>query len=131
VKKTYLKSGLYSVDLKVNPTPAPVNSKQAATKANSRALVARTRTGAKAVVPERGNSTFPLPINYGATLIEKQRDFHLPFDIMHAWKHGLLRLTKQPEPFTKIRSSKWAAHTRTSLHNLPFDSSVNRMLTSL
>ncbi|GJJ69965.1 [histone H3]-lysine4 N-trimethyltransferase ASH1L [Entomortierella parvispora] len=105
VKKTYLKSGLYSSDLKVNPAPAPATSKNS---------TKPTRAGTRAVLkaPEHGNRAFPLPINYGATLLEKQRDFVLPYDIMHAWKHGLLRLTKQPEPFTKIRSNIFVERKR-------------------
>lgn len=108
VKKTYLKSGLYSTDLKVD-TPPPASNSRSTAKQISKAsnAVVRSRAGSRA--PDRVNATFPLPINYGTTLIEKQRDFVMPYDIMHAWKHGLLRLTKQPEPFTKIRSSKYQA----------------------
>jgi len=86
----------------MNPAPASTISKNLTKQ--SRAGSERNRAGSKA--PDHGNKTFPLPINYGAALLETQRDFVLPYDIMHAWKHGLLRLTKQPEPFTKIRSSK-------------------------
>ncbi|KAG0047970.1 Histone-Lysine N-Methyltransferase ash1l, partial [Gryganskiella cystojenkinii] len=115
VKKTYLKSGLYSSDLKFDTPPQGSNSKTGAkqafrTASGSAVVVRTTRTGLKA--PEHVNTTFPLPINYGASLIEKQRDFVLPFDIMHAWKHGLLRLTKQPEPFTKIRNNIFVERRR-------------------
>ncbi|ORZ26571.1 hypothetical protein BCR41DRAFT_300963, partial [Lobosporangium transversale] len=53
-----------------------------------------------------------LPINYGAVLMSNQSDFCLPFDIMQAWKAGLLRKAMQPEPFIKIRSNIFVERKR-------------------
>ncbi|KAK3818777.1 MAG: hypothetical protein J3Q66DRAFT_282237, partial [Benniella sp.] len=53
-----------------------------------------------------------LPINYGAVLMDKQKDFRLPFDIMQAWQAGALRKKPQPEPFVKIRSNVFVERKR-------------------
>lgn len=105
MKKTYLKSGLYSSDLKVNPDEN--SSKNGRTLGASRAIVSsRQRAKAEsAAAAANNNSFFELPINYGSVLMSRQKDFTLPFDIMQAWQQGLLRKTVQPEPFIKIRSS--------------------------
>ncbi|KAF9934577.1 Histone-Lysine N-Methyltransferase ash1l [Linnemannia zychae] len=113
VKKIYLKSGLYSSDLKVNPSEslAKNGSKSSST---SRAIVSsRQRAKAESAAASlQKSSFFELPINYGATLMSKQRDFRLPFDIMQASQLGLLRKTPQPEPFIKIRSNIFVERKR-------------------
>ncbi|KAF9584434.1 Histone-Lysine N-Methyltransferase ash1l [Lunasporangiospora selenospora] len=104
VKKTYLKSGLYSADLKVNhDTPPP---------ANKVSSVLRHATRSQSATPGSNGGFFQLPINYGSVLMTKQRDFRLPFDIMQAWQVGMLRQTKQPEPFVKIRSNIFVERKR-------------------
>ncbi|KAG0001134.1 Histone-Lysine N-Methyltransferase ash1l [Entomortierella chlamydospora] len=112
VRKIYLKSGLYSADLKVNPVN---NSKLSVTLKQTSKQVSKNPQTSKALVsqnkrPSRAGSSqsgpfFQLPINYGAVLISTEKDFCLPFDIMQAWQAGLLRKTIQPEPFIKIRSN--------------------------
>lgn len=111
VKKAYLKSGLYSSDLKVNPDES--SSKNGRTLGASRAIVSsrqRAKAESAAAAVNHNNSFFELPINYGSVLMSRQKDFTLPFDIMQAWQQGLLRKTVQPEPFIKIRSSKPLFH---------------------
>ncbi|KAF9288371.1 Histone-Lysine N-Methyltransferase ash1l [Linnemannia elongata] len=112
VKKTYLKSGLYSSDLKVNPDENL--SKNGRTLGASRAIVSsRQRAKAEsAAAAANNNSFFELPINYGSVLMSRQKDFTLPFDIMQAWQQGLLRKTVQPEPFIKIRSNIFVERKR-------------------
>lgn len=112
VKKTYLKSGLYSSDLKVNPDEN--SSKNGRTLGASRAIVSsRQRAKAEsAAAAANNNSFFELPINYGSVLMSRQKDFTLPFDIMQAWQQGLLRKTVQPEPFIKIRSNIFVERKR-------------------
>ncbi|KAG0300389.1 Histone-Lysine N-Methyltransferase ash1l [Dissophora globulifera] len=108
VRKAYLKSGLYSVDLKINPTN---NSKlsvmvaQSAKSGNNGKAAVVTSKRSRSGISSPPGTHFQLPINYGAVLMSKQKDFCLPFDIMQAWQAGLLRKTMQPEPFTKIRSN--------------------------
>ncbi|KAF9361225.1 Histone-Lysine N-Methyltransferase ash1l [Mortierella sp. NVP85] len=87
VKKSYLKSGLYSADLKVNPVS---NSRLSATTGSgskqghhSRALAIQGKRGGRGA---QSTPFFQLPINYGAVLMDKQKDFRLPFDIMQAWQ---------------------------------------------
>ncbi|CAO3564125.1 unnamed protein product [Mortierella alpina] len=119
VKKIYLKSGLYSADHKVNPVAPSSNLKLAvALKSGPR----QTRRSVTPVGKDRRASSvssssdstpfFQLPINYGAVLMSKQRDFFLPYDIMQAWQAGHLRKTMQPEPFIKIRSNIFVERKR-------------------
>ncbi|KAF9437887.1 Histone-Lysine N-Methyltransferase ash1l [Entomortierella beljakovae] len=116
VRKMYLKSGLYSADLKVNPSnnsKLAVTLKQASKQSTkqaptSKALVIQNkRTARNGDTSHSGSSGsfFPLPINYGSVLTSNQKDFRLPFDIMQAWQAGLLRKAIQPEAFIKIRSN--------------------------
>lgn len=110
VKKAYLKSGLYSVDLKVNPGTTPkVYAVGSSKQGYGKSLIAQSRRG-------RGHATsgpfFQLPINYGSVLMAKQEDFRLPFDIMQAWQAGALRKKPQPEPFVKIRSNVFVERKR-------------------
>lgn len=110
VKKVYLKSGLYSSDLKVNPVENAAKNGSKSLGASRAIVSSRQRAKAEsaaAAVAATVNSFFELPINYGSVLIARQKDFTLPFDIMQAWQLGLLRKTVQPEPFIKIRSSKF------------------------
>ncbi|KAF9401478.1 hypothetical protein BGZ94_005205 [Podila epigama] len=120
VKKSYLKSGLYSADLKLDPHKRlvkvsyigkskqhvlqPVHPAQVVTKTRS----GRTTGTASALAAKLASNTrpsfFQLPVNYGAVLMSRQRDFYLPFDIMQAWKAGVLQKRREPEPFIKIRS---------------------------
>ncbi|KAF9360604.1 Histone-Lysine N-Methyltransferase ash1l [Mortierella sp. AD094] len=113
VRKMYLKSGLYSADLKVNPvnnSKLSVTLKQASKQASkhpqtSKALVSQNKRLSRAGGSSQSGPFFQLPINYGSVLISTEKDFCLPFDIMQAWQAGLLRKTIQPEPFVKIRSN--------------------------
>ncbi|KAF9208090.1 Histone-Lysine N-Methyltransferase ash1l [Haplosporangium sp. Z 27] len=111
VRKMYLKSGLYSADLKVNPTN---NSKLSVTLKQASKQASKQKQSSKALVSQskrrvNGSSHsspfFQLPINYGSVLMSTEKDFTLPFDIMQAWQAGLLRKSIQPEPFIKIRSN--------------------------
>ncbi|KAG0266030.1 Histone-Lysine N-Methyltransferase ash1l [Mortierella polycephala] len=111
VKKAYLKSGLYSSDLKTDPVNGGIDSKlpvrlrvSSKQATSSKTLVVKGWTAAGTSSSPRSSPFFQLPINYGAVLMSKQKDFRLPYDIMQAWKAGLLSKTMQPEPFTKIRS---------------------------
>ncbi|KAG0213825.1 Histone-Lysine N-Methyltransferase ash1l [Mortierella sp. GBA30] len=116
-RKVYLKSGLYSSDLKVSSVAVPDNAKVPTTIKSGRHS---TRSNALTVGSRRGSSAsssgstpfFQLPINYGAVLMSRQKDFCLPFDIMQAWHAGLLRKTMQPEPFVKIRSNVFVERKR-------------------
>ncbi|KAF8932485.1 Histone-Lysine N-Methyltransferase ash1l [Haplosporangium gracile] len=111
VKKAYLKSGLYSSDLKVNSVEN--STKNGKTLGASRAIVSsRQRAKAESVAVAANGSFFELPINYGSVLMSRQKDFTLPFDIMQAWHLGLLRKTVQPEPFIKIRSNIFVERKR-------------------
>ncbi|KAF9146619.1 Histone-Lysine N-Methyltransferase ash1l [Mortierella sp. GBA39] len=113
VKKAYLKSGLYSSDLKVNPDEN--SAKNGRTLGASRAIVSsrqRAKAESVAAAANNNNSFFELPINYGSVLISRQKEFTLPFDIMQAWQLGLLRKTVQPEPFIKIRSNIFVERKR-------------------
>ncbi|KAF9967999.1 Histone-Lysine N-Methyltransferase ash1l [Mortierella alpina] len=119
VKKVYLKSGLYSADHKVNPVAAPSNSKLAVAlksgpRQTRRSVTPVGKDRRASCVSSSSDSTpfFQLPINYGAVLMSKQRDFFLPFDIMQAWQAGHLRKTMQPEPFIKIRSNIFVERKR-------------------
>ncbi|KAF9194744.1 Histone-Lysine N-Methyltransferase ash1l [Haplosporangium sp. Z 767] len=119
VRKVYLKSGLYSSDLKADPmnggmdSKLPVRLKVPSKQAtSSKALVVKGRTAAGTSSSSRSSPFFQLPINYGAVLMSKQKDFCLPYDIMQAWKAGLLSKTMQPEPFTKIRSNIFVERKR-------------------
>lgn len=114
VRKTYLKSGLYSSELKVDRPPTmtevvkPTTSVITALKNQALQVLgfgARS-TETLPLPPHRKLAAFPLPIHYGADLMAIKKDFILPFDIMQAWRAGLLQQPKQPEPFIKIRSSK-------------------------
>ncbi|KAF9285587.1 Histone-Lysine N-Methyltransferase ash1l, partial [Mortierella alpina] len=119
VKKIYLKSGLYSSDHKAS-TVAPSSSSKLAV-----ALKSGPRQSRRSITPvgkdrrasgvssgSEATPFFQLPINYGAVLMSKQRDFFLPFDIMQAWQAGHLRKTMQPEPFIKIRSNIFVERKR-------------------
>ncbi|KAF8933395.1 Histone-Lysine N-Methyltransferase ash1l [Haplosporangium bisporale] len=120
VRKTYLKSGLYSSELKVDqpstmtevvklPTSAITALKNQAVQA----LGCGTRRTETLQLPlHRKSTAFPLPIHYGADLMAIKRDFILPFDIMQAWRVGLLQQPKQPEPFIKIRSNIFVERKR-------------------
>ncbi|KAG0083814.1 Histone-Lysine N-Methyltransferase ash1l [Podila epicladia] len=72
------------------------------------AIAAAQAKPAKVELP----SFFQLPINYGAVLMSRQRDFQLPFDIMQAWKAGVLQKRREPEPFTKIRANIFVERKR-------------------
>ncbi|KAG0237479.1 Histone-Lysine N-Methyltransferase ash1l [Actinomortierella wolfii] len=119
VRKTFLKSGLYSADLKMNSplrrltgtspssTPAPTSPSSSSSTSSSKQLVTRRND-----VKGKKRPFFELPINYGETLMNTQRDFVLPFDIMQAWKLGALIQRKQPDPFIKIRSNVFVERKR-------------------
>ncbi|KAG0280535.1 Histone-Lysine N-Methyltransferase ash1l [Linnemannia exigua] len=110
VKKVYLKSGLYSSDLKVN---AMDNGKNGAKSLGVSRAIVSSRQRAKAEASAAAiNSFFELPINYGAVLMSTQKDFSLPFDILQASQMGRLRKTVQPEPFVKIRSNIFVERKR-------------------
>ncbi|KAF9281345.1 Histone-Lysine N-Methyltransferase ash1l, partial [Mortierella antarctica] len=130
VKKSYLKSGLYSADLKLDPHKRLVkvtlgkNKMQEVKPVAPVKLVTTTRSGrvtgtAAAIAAAQAKpakvelpSFFQLPINYGAVLMSRQRDFQLPFDIMQAWKAGVLQKRREPEPFTKIRANIFVERKR-------------------
>ncbi|KAF9959772.1 Histone-Lysine N-Methyltransferase ash1l [Mortierella alpina] len=119
IKKIYLKSGLYSSDQKANPIAASSNSKLAVAlksgpRQSRRSLTPMGKDRRASTASSHSDSTpfFQLPINYGAVLMSKQRDFFLPFDIMQAWQAGHLRKTMQPEPFIKIRSNIFVERKR-------------------
>ncbi|KAG9326780.1 hypothetical protein KVV02_008670 [Mortierella alpina] len=119
VKKVYLKSGLYSADHKTNPVATSSNSKlsvplKLGPRQLGRSITPVSRDRRASTVSSISESTpfFQLPINYGAVLMSKQRDFFLPFDIMQAWQAGHLRKTMQPEPFIKIRSNIFVERKR-------------------
>ncbi|KAF9097100.1 Histone-Lysine N-Methyltransferase ash1l [Mortierella sp. AD031] len=113
VRKAYLKSGLYSSDLKVNPVENANGTKSGPKSVIASRAIVSSRQRAKAEsAAAAANSFFELPINYGAVLMSKQKDFFLPFDIMQAWQLGLLRKTVQPEPFIKIRSNIFVERKR-------------------
>ncbi|KAF9301919.1 Histone-Lysine N-Methyltransferase ash1l [Mortierella antarctica] len=113
VRKTYLKSGLYSSELKVDRPSATMDvvklPKSMITTLKNQALQAlgfgAGRAEASVLPAPHKSSPFPLPIHYGAELMKIKRDFILPFDIMQAWSASLLQQPKQPEPFVKIRSN--------------------------
>lgn len=126
MKKSYLKSGLYSADLKLDPhkrlvkvTLGKNKTQEVKPVAPVKPVITTTRSGrvtgtaaaiaaATAKTPKVGKSSFfQLPINYGAVLMSRQRDFQLPFDIVQAWKAGVLQKRREPEPFTKIRASEF------------------------
>ncbi|KAF9570395.1 Histone-Lysine N-Methyltransferase ash1l [Mortierella alpina] len=113
VKKVYLKSGLYSSDQKAHPVATSSNSKLEMTSKSGQRQSRRSitpmgkdRRALSLSSSVKSTPFFQLPINYGAVLMSKQRDFFLPFDIMQAWQAGHLRKTMQPEPFIKIRSKR-------------------------
>ncbi|KAF9913318.1 Histone-Lysine N-Methyltransferase ash1l [Linnemannia zychae] len=110
VKKVYLKSGLYSSDLKVNATDNGKNGTKSL--GVSRAIVSSRQRAKAESAAAATNSFFELPINYGAVLMSRQKDFSLPFDIIQASQLGLLRKTVQPEPFIKIRSNIFVERKR-------------------
>ncbi|KAF9126225.1 Histone-Lysine N-Methyltransferase ash1l [Mortierella sp. 14UC] len=110
VKKVYLKSGLYSSDLKINATDNGKNGTKSL--GVSRAIVSSRQRAKAESAAAAANSFFELPINYGAVLISRQKDFSLPFDIIQASQLGLLRKTVQPEPFIKIRSNIFVERKR-------------------
>ncbi|KAG0031835.1 Histone-Lysine N-Methyltransferase ash1l [Podila clonocystis] len=130
VKKSYLKSGLYSADLKLDPHKRLVkvtmgkNKTQEVKPVAPVKLVTTTRSGrvtgtAAAIAAAQAKlakvespSFFQLPINYGAVLMSRQRDFQLPFDIVQAWKAGVLQKRREPEPFTKIRANIFVERKR-------------------
>ncbi|KAG0315909.1 Histone-Lysine N-Methyltransferase ash1l [Linnemannia gamsii] len=115
VKKVYLKSGLYSSDLKVNPVENAAKNASKSLGASRAIVSSRQRAKAESAAAAAAatiNSFFELPINYGSVLISRQKDFTLPFDIMQAWQLGLLRKTVQPEPFIKIRSNIFVERKR-------------------
>ncbi|KAF9988519.1 Histone-Lysine N-Methyltransferase ash1l [Modicella reniformis] len=115
VRKVYLKSGLYSADLKVNPTNSKLSVITKPTYKQghiSKALVTQSKRGTRVNSAAHQSPFFQLPINYGVVLMSKQRDFRLPYDIMQAWQAGLLRKKPQPEPFLKIRSNVFVERRR-------------------
>ncbi|KAG0338187.1 Histone-Lysine N-Methyltransferase ash1l [Podila horticola] len=130
VKKSYLKSGLYSADLKLDPHKRLVkvtmgkNKTQEVKPVAPVKVVTTTRSGrvtgtAAAIAAAQAKSAkveppsfFQLPINYGAVLMSRQRDFQLPFDIVQAWKAGVLQKRREPEPFTKIRANIFVERKR-------------------
>ncbi|KAF9382836.1 Histone-Lysine N-Methyltransferase ash1l [Podila verticillata] len=131
VKKSYLKSGLYSADLKLDPHKrlvkvtfgknkmqevkpvAPVKPVITTTRSGRVTGTAAAIAAATAKPPKVGKpSFFQLPINYGAVLMSRQRDFQLPFDIVQAWKVGVLQKRREPEPFTKIRANIFVERKR-------------------
>jgi len=82
-KKLYLNCGLYSVDLKHKDLPKGRN---------------------KGKQKEGPIEILPLPIQFGTFIMTEERNFRLPWDMMTAYKQGILK--RRPAPYKKISCSK-------------------------
>lgn len=89
LSKEFLRSGLYSNDLK-----------------------AVMKRGRRVATDKKAPAfRFPLPMHYGEAMLNTETDFFLTLDIIDGWERGMfneaVQRSKVPEAFIRIRNSKW------------------------